>query len=167
MTFEEIKDMINSTITENGQRQITGKALNLAFVETLNAVQQYLEENKPEVGGAASEIVYLPDTNTGEMDSADQAHNLEVYNKFKAAFEGGEPLPLLSADSSFMFASVEEQLGQPVNASGYFPCMMVAFVPADSPLVDEMGNGIVFMVDMMGSTLQGIVQPDGNIMLMQ
>jgi hypothetical protein len=162
MTFEELKDMINSTITENGSRHITGKALNLALLEMITAI----EENKPEVGGAASEIVYLPDMSTGEIDPADQAYNLEVYNKFKEAFEAGKPLPLLSVDAKFMFASMEAQLGQPVNASGYFPCMMVVFVPADSPLVAEMGEGIVFMVDMMGSTLQGVVQSDGNIMLM-
>jgi hypothetical protein len=166
MTFEEIREMLDATINENGQRQITGKALNLAFVETLNAVQQYLEENKPEVGGAASEIAYFPDMNTSEMDPEHQAHNLEIYNKFKAAFDGGEPLPLLSMDLSIMFAGIEEQLGQPVNASGYSPCMMVVFVPADSPLVAEMGEGIVFMVDMGGSTIHGVVQPDGSTLLM-
>lgn len=165
MTFEEIKDMINSTITENGQRHITGKAINLALIETLTAIEEFLENNKPK-GGAASEIFYLPDGNIGEMDPSNQAHNLEVYNKFKAAFEGGEPLPLLSVDSSFWFADMEEQLGQPVNASGYFPCMVVIFIPADSPLIAEMGEGIMFMVDMMGSSIFGIVQPDGNVMLM-
>lgn len=42
MTFEEIREMVNSTITENGQRQITGKALNLALTETLSAIEDYL-----------------------------------------------------------------------------------------------------------------------------
>lgn len=167
MTFEEIKDMINSTITENGQRQITGKALNLAFVETLNAVQQYLEENKPEGGGAASEIVYFPDTNTGEMDPAYQAHNLEVYNKFKTAFEEGKPLPLLSIDATFMFAGMEEQFGQPLNCAGYLLCTMVVFVPVDSPMAAQMGDGIMFMFtpDTSGP-MSGLIQSDGNVMLM-
>lgn len=169
MTFEEIKDMVNSTITENGQRQITGKALNLALVEMLTAIEEFLENNennKPE-GGAASELVYLPDFNTGEMDPEHQAHNLEVYNKFKVAFEGGEPLPLLSIDAAFMFAQMEEFLGQPINVSGYSPCMMVVFIPADSPMVAEMGEGIMFIVAMESMVLNGLVQPDGNIMLMQ
>lgn len=165
MTFEEIKDMINSTITENGQRNITGKAINLALIETLTAIEEFLENNKPK-GGAASEIAYFPDMNTGEMDPEHQAHNLEVYNKFKAAFEGGEPLPLLSMDLSPMFAQAEERLGQPCGVSGYSPCTVVIFVPADSPMVADMGEGIVFMVDIMGGTSQGVVQPDGNIMLM-
>lgn len=166
MTFEEIREMLDATINENGQRSITGKALNLAFVETLNAVQQYLEENKPEGGGAASEIFYFPDMNTGEMDPADQAHNLEVYNKFKEAFEAGKPLPLLSADLAFMFADMEAQLGQPVNAAGYSPCTMVAFVPSDSPLAAQAGDGVMFAINAGDQEMQGMIQPDGNVMPM-
>lgn len=164
MTFEEIKEMINSTIVENGERQITGKALNLALLEIITA----MEENKPE-GGAASEIVYFPDMNTGETSAENLAHNLEVYNKFKTAFEAGEPLPLLSVDLAFMFADMEGQLGQPVNVSGYATCVMVVFIPADSPMAEQMGNGIMFAANMEGSssTVMGLIQPDGNIMLMQ
>lgn len=168
MTFDEIKDMVNSTITENGQRQITGKALNLALVEMLTAIEEFLENNKPE-GGAASEIVVFPNFNTGEMDPEHQAHNLEVYNKFKAAFEAGEPLPLLSVDLAFMFAEMEGQLVQPANVSGYSLCLMVVFIPADSPMAAEMGNGIMFAANMEGSSsiVMGLIQPDGNIMLLQ
>lgn len=166
MTFEELKEMIDSTINENGCGAITGKALNLALNEILNGVQQYVEENKPE-GGAASEIVYLPDMNTGEMDPADQAHNLEVYNKFKDAFEKGEPLPLLSMDLTVMFAQIEQQLGMPANVSGYSPCIMVVFVPADSPLADQSGDGVMFISMVEGNGgIQGVIQPDGNVMLM-
>jgi hypothetical protein len=165
MTFEELREMIDATINENGSRQITGKALNLALNEILNGVQQYVEENKPE-GGAASEIVYLPDMNTGEMDPADQAHNLEVYNKFKDAFEKGEPLPLLSMDLTVMFAEIEQQLGMPANVSGYSPCMMVVFVPVDSPLAAQPGDGVVFtsVID-GGDRIDGVIQSDGNVML--
>ena len=165
MTFEEIKDMINSTITENGQRHITGKSINLALIETLTAIEEFLENNKPK-GGTASEIAYIPDMNTGEMDPEHQAHNLEIYNKFKAAFEGGEPLPLLSMDMSPLFASMEEQLGQPINASGYALCMRVIFIPADSPMVAQIGEGIMFVAAMEDSGLGGLIQPDGNVMLM-
>lgn len=193
MTFEEIKDMINSTITENGQRHITGKAINLALIETVTHLSeteedikksqedfetitvptieerllQKIEEALAEGGGAASEIVYLPDTNTGEMDSADQAHNLEVYNKFKDAFEKGEPLPMLSVDLTFMFAQMEEQLGQPANVSGYLQCTMVVFIPVDSPMAAQSGDGIMFMAMELGSgnPMSGLIQPDGNVML--
>lgn len=166
MTFEELKEMIDSTINENGCGAITGKALNLALNEILNGVQQYVEENKPE-GGAASEIVYLPDMNTGEMDPSDQAHNLEVYNKFKDAFEKEELLPLLSMDLAAMFAQIEQQLGMPANVSGYSPCTMVVFVPVDSPLAAQMGDGVVFVSSIdVGNPIQGVLQSDGNVMLL-
>lgn len=160
MTFEEIKDMINSTITENGSRHITGKALNLALLEIITA----MEENN--TGGAASEIFYFPDMNTGEMDPADQAHNLEVYSKFKEAFEAGKPLPLLSADAAFMFADMEEQTGMSANTSGYVSCNMVVFIPYDSPLTADIGEGVMFQAKAMNEDVQGLIMPDGNVMLM-
>lgn len=189
MTFEEIKDMINSTITENGQRHITGKAINLALTSTVEhleevttEMQNSIDETLPtleesilvkvnellaSLGGAASEIFYLPDMATGEMDPDLLAHNIEVYNKFKDAFEKGEPLPLLSMDLTIMFAEMEQQLGAPANASGYSPCMMVVFVPADSPLAAQMGDGVTFLSMLGGSdVIQGVIQPDGNVMLM-
>ena len=162
MTFEEIKEMINSTIVENGERQITGKALNLALLEIITA----MEENKPE-GGAASEIVYFPDMNTSEMSAENLTHNLEVYNKFKTAFEEGKPLPLLSVDATFMFASIEAELGQPINCAGYLPCVTVIFVPVDSPIAAQQGDGIVFMITAEAQEpISGLIQSDGNVMLM-
>lgn len=166
MTFEEIREMVNATINENGKREITGKAINLALLETLTAIEEYLANYKPE-GGGTSEIVYLPDTPSSEIDPEHQAHNLEVYNKFKAAFEGGEPLPLLSVDLAYMFADAEEQIGQPVNVSAYSPCVTVIFIPADSPLVAEMGEGVMFMAVASGTTVQGLIQPDGNVTSIQ
>lgn len=197
MTFEEIKDMINSTITENGQRHITGKAINLALIETvthLSATEEDIRQKQesfetitvPTIeerilkkieealaeggGGAASEIVYLPDMNTGEMDPEDQAHNLEVYNKFKDAFEKGEPLPLLSMDLAFMFAQIEQQLGMPANVSGYMQCIMVVFIPVDSPMAAQSGDGIMFMTmdptSGSGNLISGLIQSDGNVMSM-
>ena len=166
MTFEELKEMIDSTINENGCGAITGKALNLALNEILNGVQQYVEENKPE-GGAASEIIYLPDMNTGEMDPEHLTNNIAVYNKFKTAFEEGKPLPLLSIDASIMLYEIEQQLGVPSEASGYFPCSIVIFVSKDSPLVAQAGEGVMFIFSVAGSdAVDGILQPDGNIMMM-
>ena len=40
MTIEELKDLIDSTINENGTKAITGKALNLALNEITNAVAE-------------------------------------------------------------------------------------------------------------------------------
>ena len=40
MTIKELKDLIDSTINENGTKAITGKALNLALNEITNAVAE-------------------------------------------------------------------------------------------------------------------------------
>ena len=162
MTFEEIREMVNATINENGQREITGKAINLALIETLTAVEEFLANNKPE--GAASEIFFLPNASTGELTPERQAHNAEVYNKFKAAFESGKPLPLLSVDYAFQFDAIEEQLGQPVNAAGYVPCITVVFVPTDSPLAEQAGSGIMFVaISETNNSVHGFITSDGNV----
>lgn len=165
MTFEEIREMVNATITENGQRQITGKALNLALIEMLTAVEEFLANNAD--GGAASEIFFLPNANTGELTPERKAHNAEVYNKLKSAFEEGKPLPLLSADAAVMLDTIEEQLGQPANASGYLACTQVIFVSADSPLAAEVGAGVIFAIltEHMNAA-QGVILSDGNITLL-
>lgn len=164
MTFEEIREMVNSTITENGQRHITGKSINLALTETLTAIEEFL--------GTASETIYLPDAISGEMDPEHQAHNLEVYNKFKAAFEGGESLPFLSIDMSpILVAQIEEVLAQSAKVSVHSYCTIVMFIPADSPLAEGLGNGVVFYSIFLDNNsgsfipIQGLIQPDGNIML--
>lgn len=159
MTFEEIREMVNATINENGKREITGKAINLALLETLAAIEEFLANNKPE--GAASETFFLPNISTGELKPEHQAHNAEVYNKFKAAFESGKPLPLLSVDYAFL---VEESLGQPVNAAGYVSCITVVFVPTDSPLAEQAGSGIMFVaISGTNNSVQGHITSDGNV----
>lgn len=162
MTFEEIREMVNATINENGKREITGKAINLALLETLAAIEEFLANNKPE--GAASETFFLPNMSTGELKPERQAHNAEVYNKFKAAFESGKPLPLLSVDYAFQLDSVEESLGQPANAAGYVPCITVVFVPTDSPLAEQVGSGIAFVaISETNNSVQGLITSDGNV----
>lgn len=162
MTFEEIREMVNATINENGKREITGKAINLALLETLTAIEEFLANNKPE--GAASETFFLPNMSTGELKPERQAHNAEVYNKFKAAFESGKPLPLLSVDYAFQLDFVEESLGQPANAAGYVPCITVVFVPTDSPLAEQAGSGIMFVaISETNNAVQGLITSDGNV----
>lgn len=164
MTFEEIREMVNATINENGKREITGKAINLALLETLTAIEESLANNKPE--GAASETFFLPNMSTGVLKPERQAHNAEVYNKFKSAFEEGKPLPLLSMDAAVLLEQVEEQLGQPANAAGYLACLQVMFIPADSPLAEQTGAGVMFKTDAEGSFVVGFILSDGNITLL-
>lgn len=162
MTFEEIKEMINSTIVENGERQITGKALNLALLEIITA----MEENKPEGGGA--ELVYLPSIATGEMNTEQQAHNAEVYAKFKTAYEEDKPMPALLIDAHIMMEELEAQFGAPAMAKGYFACTMAIYVSEESPLAAQSGYGVMISAAVFGGSemLQCMLNVDGSVTLM-
>ena len=155
MTFEEIREMVNATITENGQRQITGKALNLALLEIITA----MEENKPEGGGV--ETVYIETTLTAEH----QAANAAVYAKCAAAVAEGKPLPGIQADiTSILVANAgsSEGLGVVTYAGD------VMFVAKDSPLATQM-QGLILQVDsaFLGGSEQIAVNEDGSLVLPQ
>lgn len=93
MTKEEIKEMIDATINENGERSITGKALNLA----LNAIVDAMGE-----GGGLDTIYLLPSSmnsdaspktsETTELPFTEEeimamvAHNQNIYNKITEKF---------------------------------------------------------------------------------
>ena len=93
MTKEEIKEMIDATINENGGRGITGKALNLA----LNAIVDAMGE-----GGGLDTIYLLPSSlnsdaapetlETTELPFTEEeimamvAHNQNIYTKITEKF---------------------------------------------------------------------------------
>lgn len=151
MTFEEIREMVNATITENGQRQITGKALNLALLEIITA----MEENKPEGGGA--ETVYMEEPLTPEH----QAVNAATYAKCKANVAEDKALPAIVMDITQVVAAQ----GIPTDGMkmSMFP-LETAFVDPSSPSVSEMGMaGLVCASDRESIT----VNEDGSITVMQ
>ena len=151
MTFEEIREMVNATITENGQRQITGKALNLALLEIITA----MEENKLEGGGA--ETVYIEETLTPEH----QAVNAATYAKCKANVAEDKALPAIVLDITQMMAAQ----GLPTDGMkmSIFP-LQTAFVDPSSPTVDASGMaGLVCIGD--GENI--IVNEDGSITMVE
>lgn len=156
MTFNEIKDMINSTIVENGQRQITGQSINLALIETLTAIEEYLVNNKPE--GEGAETVYVEETLTSEH----QAVNASTYAKCKANVEEDKPLPAIVMDTTQMMAAQ-----QGTNTDGIKMSMLPSqfvFVDPSAPAASEVGMaGLVCAVDGMTVT----VNEDGSITIMQ
>lgn len=150
MTFEEIREMVNATITENGQRQITGKALNLALLETLTAVEEFLANNKPEGGGA--ETVYLEEPLTPEH----QAVNAATYAKCKANVAEDKALPVIVMDITQAMAAQ----GTPTDGMKMAILFQeVMFVDPSSPTVEALGmaglvcatNGVKVAVNEDGS----------------
>lgn len=89
MTIEELKDLIDSTINENGTKAITGKALNLALNEITNAVAEAATTG----GGGGVKRLYV-DMSGGTLTNPEQlASNAALYTEIVAALTNDELPP--------------------------------------------------------------------------
>ena len=89
MTIEEIKDLINNTINENGAKAITGQALNLALNEITNAVAEAATTG----GGGGVKRLYV-DINGGSVTDPQQlASNAALYTEIVTALTNNELPP--------------------------------------------------------------------------
>lgn len=89
MTIEELKDLIDSTINENGTKAITGKALNLALNEITNAVAEAATTG----GGGGVKMLYA-DVNGGSITDPEQlASNAALYTEIVTALTNNELPP--------------------------------------------------------------------------
>ena len=89
MTIEELKDLIDSTINENGTKAITGKALNLALNEITNAVAEAATTG----GGGGVKRLYV-DVSGGTLTDPEQlASNAALYTEIVTALTNNELPP--------------------------------------------------------------------------
>lgn len=157
MTFEEIREMVNATITENGQRQITGKALNLALLEIITA----MEENKPEGGGAETVYLEVP------LSPEHQAVNAATYAKCKANVAEDKALPAIVLDAT---QAMGQASGMSMAGTKFsVPFLQIAFIDPSSEFAAGQGiSGLmVLTTDMQGDTGEFIVNEDGSIAMIQ
>ena len=101
MTIEELKDLIDSTINENGTKAITGKALNLALNEITNAVAEAAT-----TGGGGVKRLYA-DVSGGSITDPEQlASNAALYTEIVTALTNDEMPPqvgvLASIEGSYI-----------------------------------------------------------------
>ena len=89
MTIEELKDLIDSTINENGTKAITGKALNLALNEITNAVAEAATTGG---GGSGVKRLYV-DINGGSLTNEQLASNAALYTEIVTALTNDELPP--------------------------------------------------------------------------
>lgn len=90
MTIEELKDLIDSTINENGAKAITGQALNLALNEITNAVAEAATTGG---GGSGVKRIYA-DVNGGALTDPEQlASNAALYTEIVTALTNNELPP--------------------------------------------------------------------------
>ena len=86
MTVDEIRDLIDNTITTNGVKNITGQALNLALNEIVNAVAEAAT-----TGGGAKTLYVGSDT--APLTEEQIASNVALYNEISTALSNGEIPP--------------------------------------------------------------------------
>lgn len=103
MTIEELKDLIDSTINENGAKAITGKALNLALNEITNAVAEAATTGG---GGSGVKRLYV-DVSGGIITDPEQlASNAALYTEIVTALTNDELPPqvgiLLVAEGDYI-----------------------------------------------------------------
>ena len=91
MTIEELKDLIDSTINENGTKAITGKALNLALNEITNAVAEAATTGGG--GGGGVKRLYADVSGATLTDPAQLASNAALYTEIVTALTNGELPP--------------------------------------------------------------------------
>ena len=88
MTIDEIRDLIDNTITTNGVKNITGQALNLALNEITNAVAEAAT-----TGGGGVKRLYA-DMNGGSITDPEQlASNAALYTEIVTALTNDEMPP--------------------------------------------------------------------------
>ena len=102
MTIEELKDLIDSTINENGTKAITGKALNLALNEITNAVAEAATTG----GGGGVKRLYV-DLGGAVTDPEQLASNAALYTEIVTALTNDELPPqvgiLIGAEGAYQF----------------------------------------------------------------
>ena len=90
MTIEELKDLIDSTINENGTKAITGQALNLALNEIVNAVAEAATTGG---GGGGVKRLYANMSGVSITDPEQLASNAALYTEIVTALTNNELPP--------------------------------------------------------------------------
>ena len=127
MTIEELKDLIDSTINENGTKAITGKALNLALNEITNAVAEAATTG----GGGGVKRLYVDASGGSITDPEQLASNAALYTEIVTALTNNELPPqvgivALEGDAPLSLTSI---------FLGYNnPSVMIMFIYGSSPL---------------------------------
>lgn len=101
MTVDEIRDLIDSTITTNGVKNITGQALNLALNEIVNAVAEAAT-----TGGSGVKRLYANIDGSPITDEQQLASNAALYTEIVTALTSNELPPqvmiLVNTDGTYI-----------------------------------------------------------------
>lgn len=137
MTIEELKDLIDSTINENGTKAITGKALNLALNEITNAVAEAATTG----GGGGVKRLYGDLFGGSVTDPEQLASNAALYTEIVTALTNNELPP---------------QVGVLITEGGAYQCVTNVQTAYN-------GSGIYLAFVLDGTSSVIILTSDGNV----
>lgn len=137
MTIEELKDLIDSTINENGTKAITGKALNLALNEITNAVAEAATTG----GGGGVKRLYVDVSGGALTDPAQLASNAALYTEIVTALTNDELPP---------------QVGVMIAEGGAYQCITNVQTVYQDP-------NVMFVFVVEGTPLAATLTSDGNV----
>lgn len=137
MTIEELKDLIDSTINENGTKAITGKALNLALNEITNAVAEAVTTG----GGGGVKRLYVNMSGGSITDPEQLASNAALYTEIVTALTNNELPPQVG--------TLVSEGGENANATFNY--------------ISYGGSAIVFAFTMGSSQTMMVLTSDGNV----
>ena len=137
MTIEELKDLIDSTINENGTKAITGKALNLALNEITNAVAEAATTG----GGGGVKRLYVDVSGSPITNPEQLASNAALYTEIVTALTNNELPP---------------QVGVLIAMGGAYQCITNVQTTYQNSDVT-----LVFIAD--GTPTGMILTSDGNV----
>ena len=138
MTIEELKDLIDSTINENGTKAITGKALNLALNEITNAVAEAATTGG---GGGGVKRLYVDASGGSVTDPEQLASNAALYAEIVTALTNDELPP---------------QVGVLIAEGGVYQCITNVHTMYQDPNVK-----LVFVAE--GNPSVATLTSDGNV----
>ena len=139
MTIEELKDLIDSTINENGTKAITGKALNLALNEITNAVAEAATTG----GGGGVKRLYVDVSGGTLTDPVQLASNAALYTEIVTALTNNELPP---------------QVGTLISEGG-------GNTNATFNYISYRGSDIVFAFTIGSSQTIMVLNSDGNVLM--
>lgn len=151
----ELLEMIESTITANGAKEITGASLNAALTAIVEAMG-----TGNSGGGASTEQVYTDFSDGTGLTEEQKVANAAVYAKAKAAYEQGSAMPLIiTIDATLLYSGILEttnlKLTLLANSLAYFD-------PNDPTLASNGPVGLMVGVSMEGSSITCLIQEDGS-----